>query len=91
MGLTLSKNDRLYPSTRDPDELAKIRALVHQLAHAEGLSIRGIRARLVDYHVWRSIGSISADLTKFECPSCATTPAEPEAASAARAEVYAWQ
>jgi hypothetical protein len=90
MGLTLSKNDKLYPSTRDPDELARTRALVHQLAH-QGLSIREVRKRLVDHHVWRSVGSISADLAKFECPSCATTPAEPVAEDSARPEAYSWQ
>jgi hypothetical protein len=89
LNITISRNGKLYPARRDPADLARTRAIVHQLAHAEGLSIRQIRRRLVDHHVLRSIGSISADLAKFECDACAASPAP--SASQARPEVTAWR
>jgi hypothetical protein len=93
MGLTLSKNGRLYPSSRSSQELARIRVLVHELRCGEGLSLRQVRKRLMDHHVWRSLGSISADLSRFECDLCATSPAAPEPAPgpAVAPEVTAWR
>jgi hypothetical protein len=87
MGLTLSKNERWYPSTCSPAELARARQLVHELSH-QGLSIRQVRQRLIDHHVWRSVGSICADLRDYECDQCATTPAP--AGPAVRPEVLRW-
>ena len=95
MNITTGRDGKLYLSRRSPDELARVRALVHQLACVQGLSRRQVRQRLFDHHVMRSVGSISQDLRDFECPACATTPAAPEPASAARPaarpEALSWQ
>jgi hypothetical protein len=91
LNITISRNGRMYPARRDPAELARTRAIIHQLAH-QGLSIREVRKRLVDHHVLRSVGSICADLRDFECDACATTPAAPEpSAGQVRPEVLSWQ
>jgi hypothetical protein len=92
-GITIGRNGGLYPGwRRSPDELARVRALVHQLHCQQGLSIRQVRRALMDFHVLRSVGSIQADLSNFECDLCAATPAAPEpAASQGRPEAYAWQ
>ena len=49
--------------------------LAHQLVHDRHLSIRAARRVMVQtYRIWRSVGSIAADLANYECPACA----EPE-------------
>ena len=49
--------------------------LAHQLVHDRHLSIRAARRVMAQSHgIWRSVGSIAADLQNFECPACA----EPE-------------
>lgn len=88
---TLGSDGKLYLARRSPAQLARTRALVHQLACQEGLSRREVRKRLVDFGIWRSVGSISQDLSRYECDRCATTPAAPASASSASPEAYAWR
>ena len=88
MNITTGRDGKLYMAWRSPAQLARIRALEHQLHCVQGLSVREVRKALFDRHVMRSVGSISQDLARFECDRCATTPAEP--ASQARPEAHAW-
>jgi hypothetical protein len=84
------RDGKVYPVTRDRAELARIIGLEHALACREGLSRPMTQRRLLmRYGIRRSIGAISQDLRKFECPQCS---AEPEPASPpARPEVFAWR
>ena len=56
-------------------ERGRARWLAHQLVHERHLSIRAARRVMAQtYGIWRSVGSIAADLANYECPACA----EPE-------------
>jgi hypothetical protein len=84
------RDGKVYPVTRDPAELARLVGVEHALACKEGLSRRQVQRRLLYRHgIRRSVGAISQDLRKFECPQCS---AESEPASVpARPEVFAWR
>jgi hypothetical protein len=46
--------------------------LAHQLVHDRHLSIRATRVVMAErYGIWRSVGSIAADLQNYECATCA--------------------
>jgi len=79
------KDGKWYPATRKPADLDRIRGLVHSLHCKEGLSRRKTQKRLLFRHgIRRSIGAISQDLSRYECPECAVRPAEPPRAFAWR-------
>ena len=88
--LTFGADGKVYLARRVPAELARTRAIVHRLACGEGLSRREIQRRLFDLHVKRSVGSISQDLSRFECDRCAVAP-KPAARPAGPAEAYSWR
>jgi len=79
------RDGKWYPATRRPADLARIRALVHALACSEGLSRRKTQTRLAMRHgIKRSLGSISQDLSRFECDKCQVRPAPAP-------RVFAWR
>jgi hypothetical protein len=66
---------KTYPVTRDRAELARTRGLVHALHCQEGLSRHAIQKRLLIRHgIRRSLGAVSQDLSRYECPECAPAP-----------------
>jgi hypothetical protein len=65
-----------YPATPlTRQERGRARWLAHRLVHDHHLSVRAARRVMAQtYGIWRSVGSIAADLANYECPACA----EPE-------------
>jgi hypothetical protein len=79
------RDGKTYPATRKPAELARIIGLEHALHCKEGLSRHKLQKRLLfRYGIRRSLGAISQDLSRYECPECAVRPAEPPRAFAWR-------
>jgi hypothetical protein len=79
------RDGKWYPISRKPAELARIIGLEHALHCQEGLSRRKTQKRLLFRHgIRRSLGAISGDLARYECPECAVRPAEPPRAFAWR-------
>lgn len=69
----VDKRGRLYPVTWQlpKAELNRVRWLEHDLVHRDGYSIRQCQAILLqNYGLRRSLGSIHADLQRFECNYC---------------------
>jgi hypothetical protein len=65
------EDGKRYPaSPLAPNDRLRLIGRVHYLAHAEGLSVRGIVRRLEVEGVTRSVGSVSTYLTAFRCPEC---------------------
>lgn len=87
MNTTRARNGKIYPATRDRDELARIIGLEHTFACQLGLSHRKVQRRLLYAHgIRRSLGSISQDLSRFECDACEVKPERVPVAP----EVIAW-
>lgn len=63
----------LYPAEPLTEaEHDRIRGLAHSLRH-RGMSYRQVQRALFDQHgIRRSIGSVYADLTRFECDRCSS-------------------
>lgn len=76
MSRVLGLDGKSYPSNPLPsDDLDFVRGRVHYLHHDEGLSVRQIVARLEDdNNVKRSVGSVSAYLTRWLCAECSGVP-----------------
>lgn len=71
-GYVLGIDGKRYPSRwmGRPERLGLI-ALVHDLHHEHGLSVRQIKGTISDQHgLTRSVGSISAYLNEWQCWRC---------------------
>jgi hypothetical protein len=76
-GLHRRADGKLYPAvpwTREQRNRA--RWLAHNLVHRDGMTIRRAQQVMAEgYGVRRSLGIISRDLERFECPACRDGPA----------------
>ncbi len=72
--LTAGRDGKMYMAWRDPADRIRVIGLVHRLACSEGLSRRQVQRRLFDFHVRRSVGTISQYLSRYECDQCAKRP-----------------
>lgn len=75
-GYVMGLDGKVYPSRNKRSERLYVIQLVHVLAHS-GLTHRQVVVALADRHnIRRSVGSVNADLTNWQCPTCSGDPDE---------------
>ena len=71
-GLRRGRDGKSYPAAAlTREQRNRARWLAHQLVHRDHHSIRTAQQLMAKGGIYRSVGTIAADLANFECPDCA--------------------